>query len=605
MRIHHSHRILLPRQVFALRAIHGIHGMMIVVFSALFLFSCSATPEKVKQVVIDRIALMPNQPQPYKMLDWSEKAHHFDQYVFNGDLKGEYQPFLWIDSAHRNFPQNTFGLYTVIGDVRQGEKGSKEFHEALTTMGSLLGAGLVGIDKTNQNGVNYVKMIQNYFNAANGWNIMMNNTNPSVALLGGGYGRDWWYDVFPNVLFYGLCDLFPNVTAADSLQQIIANQFFKADSVLQGNYNHSYFDYHLMKGVSNNIPHQQDVAAGHAYILLCAFEKFGDPRYLKGAQSAMDAFVNQKESRFYEVLMPFGALVAARLNAEHGTNYDIKKILDWTFEGCKAADGRTGWGVVAESWGEYDVHGLQGSITDGGGYAFLMNSLDMAWPLVPMVRYDAHFANAIGKWMLNASNAARLFYPYEIDDAHQWLPQQKDITKNAIAYEGLRKYDYVYNKKALKGISPVALGDGPQWTKGQPETSMFSLYSSAQVGIFGAIVKKTNIDKILQLNCSATDFYQTHSFPTYLYYNPYDTAKAISFENTEKLEVDLYDIINHEYVGKRVSTQSYFTVDASTAKVIVVLPAGSKIKKNGNQYRVGEKIVAYQINDRVLNANTQ
>jgi hypothetical protein len=605
MRKYHSHSESRSIQALALKSIHGLHGISVAVFSALFLLSCSAPPEKVTQVVIDRIALMPNQPQPYKMLDWSEKAHHFDQYVFNADLKGEYQPFIWIDSAHRNFPQNTFGLYTVIGDVRQGVNGSKEFHEALTTMGSLLGAGLVGIDKTNQNGVNYVKMIQNYFNAANGWNIMMNNTNPSVALLGGGYGRDWWYDVFPNVLFYGLCDLFPNVTSADSLQRIIADQFYKADSVLQGNYNYSFFDYHLMKGVSNNIPHQQDVAAGHAYILLCAFDKFGDARYLKGAQSAMDAFVNQKESRFYEVLMPFGALVAARLNAEHGTNYNIKKILDWTFEGCKAADGRTGWGVMAERWGEYDVHGLQGSITDGGGYAFLMNSLDMAWPLIPMVRYDTHFANAISKWMLNVSNAARLFYPYEIDDAHQWLPLGKDISKNAIAYEGLRNIDHVYKKESLRGVSPVAVGDGPQWTKGQPETSMFSLYSSAQVGIFGAIIKKTNVDKILQLNCNATDFYQTHSFPTYLYYNPYDSSKSISYENTEKFEVDLYDIINHEYVGKRVSTQSYFTVDASTAKVIVVLPAGSKIKKDENQYKVGDKIVAYQVDDRVLKANTQ
>jgi len=49
--------------------------------------------------------------------------------------------------------------------------------------------------------------------------------------------------------------------------------------------------------------------------VLCAYEKFKDKKYLAGAKSAMNSFVNQKESRFYEVLMPFGALVAARLNA--------------------------------------------------------------------------------------------------------------------------------------------------------------------------------------------------------------------------------------------------------------------------------------------------
>jgi hypothetical protein len=574
-------------------AIRNWHFAM-AALSILLLSGCSTPPAKTEQISIARIALMPNLPEPFKMMDWSEKAHHYDQYVFNADLKGEFMPFIWLDSARRNSPQNTFGMYTVIGDIRQGPKGSKEFHEALCTMGSLFGAGLVGIDKTNQNGFNYVKMSQGYFNSASGWNIMMNNTSPVVAQLGGGYGRDWWYDVFPNVLYYGLCDLFPHVAQADSLQRLIAEKFFKADSVLNGNYDYSYFDYGGMKGVSSNIPHQQDAAAGHAYVLLCAYEKFGDERYLKGARSAMDAFVSQKESRFYEVLMPFGALVAARLNAEHGTHYDVKKILNWTFEGCKAADGRTGWGVIAERWGDYDVYGLQGSITDGGGYAFLMNSFDLVWPLVPMVRYDPRYSEVIGKWMLNATNAARLFYPYEIDDQHQWLPEKKEITKNVIAYEGLRKVDHTYKKQSLAGISPVALGDGPQWTKGEPETSMYSLYSSAQVGIFGAIVKKTNVDRILQLNCNATDFYQKNSYPTFLYYNPFDSSKTVCFYNTRSSSVDLYDALQHEFVSQALSKEGCFRIPGTSARLIVVLPAGSIIVKKGNQYQVDDKIVAYE-----------
>ncbi len=570
-----------------------LHFVYALVSVSLLVTACSEKQEMEEQIIIDRITLMPDQPEPFRMMDWFEKARNFDQYVFNLNLKGEHLPFIWIDSAKRNFPQNTFGMYTVIGDVRQGSKGSKEFHEALCSMGSLLGAGLVGIDKTSQDGFNYVRMTQNYFNADNGWNIMMDNTNPTVASLGGGYGRDWWYDVFPNVLYYGVCELFPGVPRADSLQHIIAEQFFKADSVLQGDYDYSYFDYGKMKGMTNSIPLQQDAAAGHAYILLCAYEKFKDERYLKGAKSAMDAFLSQKESRFYEVLMPFGALVAARLNAEHGTRYDIKKILDWTFEGCKANDGRTGWGVIAARWGDYDVYGLQGSITDGGGYAFLMNSIDAAWPLVPLVRYDSHYAVAIGKWMLNLTNAARLFYPYEIDDQHQWLPEKKEITKDVIAYEGLRKEDYTYKKKSLKGASPVALGDGPLWTKGQPETSMYSLYSSAQVGIFGAIVRKTNVEKILQLNCNATDFYRGHSFPTYLYYNPYDTIKTVCFNNDAKSKVDLYDALWNEYVRKEISEEGCFEIRAKSARLIVVLPSGSELEEKNGNLKVGTTIVAF------------
>lgn len=568
-------------------------GALIFIGLQTVLFSCQQEAKKVDQVSIDRIAGMPSQPHPYKMMDWYEKAHNFDQYVFNLDLKGEHLPFIWADDSKRNIPQNTFGMFTAIGDVRQGPKGNKEFHEALCSMGSLLGAGLVGIDKTNQNGSNYVKMVQSYFNSANGWNIMMDNTNKEVAALGGGYGRDWWYDVFPNVLYYGLCELFPNVQGADSLQHLVAEQFYKADSVLKGNYDYSFFDYSQMKGISNNIPHQQDAAAGHAYVLLCAYEKFHDPRYLRGAMSAMDAFVNQKESRFYEVLMPFGALVAARLNAEHGTNYDVKKIMDWTFEGCQAKDGRTGWGVIAERWGDWDVHGLQGSITDGGGYAFLMNSFDLAWPLVPMVRYDNHYADAIGKWMLNVSNAARLFYPYEIDDQHQWLPAEKEITKNVIAYEGLRKTDHYYKKASLQGVSPVALGDGPLWAKGQPEVSMFSLYSSAQVGIFGAIVKKTNVEKILQINCNATDFYQSRSLPTYLYYNPYDSLKSVCYYNAQESKVDLYDVLSHSYVGKDIAEEACFDIPARSSRVIVLIPSGSEVQLKDGNYMVGSKVAAF------------
>jgi hypothetical protein len=562
----------------------------------LLLVSNCRKEQRVQQIKIDRIALMPDQPSPYKMIDWFEKANNFDQYVYNLDLKGDYLPFIWWDSAKRNFPEKTFGMYTAIGDVRQGHQGSKEFHEALASIGSLVGAGLIGIDKTNQNGINYVKMIQNYFNSASGWNIMMDNTCPEVAKLGGGYGRDWWYDVFPNVLFYGLCDLYPNVPRADSLQHLIAEKFYKADSVLQGNYDFSYFDYRQMKGMLNNVPHQQDAAAGQAYVLLCAYEKFKDERYLQGAKSAMDAFVSQKESRFYEVLMPFGALVAARLNAEHGTHYDVKKILNWVFEGCKANDGRTGWGVIAERWGEYDVHGLQGSITDGGGYAFLMNSFDLAWPLVPMVRYDNHFADAIGKWMLNVANAARLFYPYEIDDQHQWLPAKKQITKNVIAYEGLRKNDYVYKKESLIGVSPVALGDGPQWAKGQPEESMFSLYSSAQVGIFGSIIRKTNVEKILQINCNATDFYPEKSFPTFLYYNPYDSVKSVSFYHNQKNKVDLYDALTHEFLAKEISEEASFEIKPKSSRLIVVLPSGSRVLHEDGADKVQSAMIAFYKN---------
>lgn len=565
-------------------------------FGILFVFpACRETNfgDPVKQVSISRIDQMPNLPEPYKILDWRKKALDFDAYVFNFDTRICGNPVIWLDSAQRNIPQTTFGLYTVVNDSRQGPKNNNgEFHESLNSLAALLGGGLVGIDKTSQNGYNYVKMVQNYFNSDNGWNIVMNNTCPEVALLGGGYGRDWWYDVFPNVLYYAVCDVFPGVSGADSIQHVIAEQFCKADSVLNGNYDYSYFDYSQMKGMVNNIPLQQDAAGGHAYVLYAAYKKFGDPRYLQHAKSALEALLSQKESRFYEILLPMSAIVASRLNAEEGTQYDVKKILDWTFDGCQNPNGRYGWGVMAGRWGDYDVSGLQGSILDGGGYAFFMNSVKLTWPLVPMVKYEPQFATAIGKWMLNNVNACRLFYPGEIDDEHQWLPEMKGLTDNNIAYEGLRKTD-CYGKESLKGIEPVALGDGPNWTSANPAESMFSLYSTSPVGILGAMVSETSESGILRINCNTTDFYSERPYPVYLYYNPHAENKVIGYYSEEK--VDLFDIVTKKYITRGRSGSFEIELPALNASVIVELPSGMKLRSvDGRIVTKDNHVISYK-----------
>jgi len=322
-----------------------------------------------------------------------------------------------------------------------------------------------------------------------------------------------------------------------------------------------------------------------------AYQKFGDKRYLKGAKSATQALVNQKESRFYEILLPFGAYTAARLNAENGTKYDITLLINQIFDGCQSKNGRYGWGVIAEKWGDFDVDGLQGSITDGGGYGFFMNSVAMAWPLVPLVKYEPQYAQAIGKYMLNAVNASRLFYPDQVDKAHQWLPDLKDLTHGIIGYEGIRKVDD-YGNPALKGISPVSIGDGPKWATGQPRESMFSLYSTSIVGVFGAIVNTTNVEGILALDCNATDFYAENKFPVFLYYNPYTEAKTITY--TSAGSVDLFDIVTKKYLSKGGSGNVSIALPAGQAALIVVLPAGTKLAAEGTKVKAGNVIIAYK-----------
>lgn len=566
-----------------------------IALAGIILLSCSNKVDygaAISQTDIPRIEQMPEQPSPYKIIDWKQKARDYDAYVFDFNPDMPAGSMIWLDNSQRNIPQITFGLYTAINDCRQGPANNGgEFHESLNSLAAILGAGLMGIDKTQQNGYNYVKMVQNYFNSDNGWNIMMNNTCPEVALLGGGYGRDWWYDVLPNVLFYAVSDVFPNVENADHIQRTIAEQFVKADSVLNGNYDYSYFDYSQMKGMVNNIPLQQDAAGGHGYVLYAAYQKYKDARYLSHAKSAIAALNNQKESRFYEILLPMGIYTAARLNAEQGTDYDIEKMINWVFEGCKDPKSRYGWGVIVGKWGDYDVSGLQGSITDGGGYAFLMNSMKMAWPLVPMVKYDPRFAKAIGKWMLNNVNASRLFFPNEIDDQHQWLPEMKDYTKSIVAYEGLR-FEDCYSKPELKGVHPVALGDGPNWNPKNPKESMFSLYSTSPVGILGAMVDTTDVPMILRLNCNTTDFYSERAYPVYLYYNPYTVTKSVSYQPTGK--ADVFDIISKKYLARNIDKATMIEIPANQACVLTELPAGTKIERDNNRLVANGHVIAYQ-----------
>ncbi len=566
----------------------------IVVASLLFIFCEMKVSSQVMQQKIPRVDQMPDLPKPLQIIDYKNLALQFDRIIYDFNAKGKYWPMVWYDSSKKNYPQTVVGLYTAVADVRQGTNNKGMFHEALATMGAVLGASLVGIDKSNQQNLDYVGMLKNYFNKETGWNIMMNNTCPEVALLGGGYGRDWWYDVYPNLLFYAIYDKYPNEPGFTEIARTIADKFYGADSVLNGNYEWSYFDYGKMTPMKNQICAQPDVAAGHAWLLYAAYKKFGDAKYLRGAINSLNALQSQKVNPTYELLMPFGAYLAARINAEQDKRYDMDKLLAWSFDGTAIC--REGWGVLVGNWNGIDISGIVGSTVDHGGYGFLMNTYDAAWPLVPMVRYDQSYAVAIGKWMLNAANATRFFYPQYMPDDHETIPQLAEVTRGVIGYEGIIKKSSYKKYEHLKG--PVAQGDGPLWVPGKnPEESQFSVYGSGHVGIFGSIVRTTNVKGILQLNLLATDFYQDKAYPSFLYYNPYNLDKTISVKVASLKageKVDLYNTVTQRFVARNISTTAQLKLTAHSAAVIVCVPAGGKISYQGNKMLVDGIVVDYK-----------
>jgi hypothetical protein len=204
------------------------------------------------------------------------------------------------------------------------------------------------------------------------------------------------------------------------------------------------------------------------------------------------------------------------------------------------------------------------------------------WPLVPMVRYDQRYANAIGKWMLNAANASRLFYPNEIPDEHQTIPEEKEHTKGVIAYEGLIKKAHYEQYEHLE--APVAIGDGMHWNKDNPKVSQFSVYGSGHVGIAGAIISKTNVENILQLDLLATDFYRKEAFPSYLYYNPNPEVKEVIISIGEE-ELNIYDAIQRAFIAKNVTDSFTFKIGKENSSLLVLVPQDAEIsEKNGKLY---------------------
>jgi hypothetical protein len=217
---------------------------------------------------------------------------------------------------------------------------------------------------------------------------------------------------------------------------------------------------------------------------------------------------------------------------------------------------------------------------------------------VPLVRYDQSYATAIGKWMLNAANAVRFFYPQYMPDDHETIPQLAAVTKGVIAYEGMVRKSTYQEHENLQG--PVAQGDGPLWVPGKnPEESQFSVYGSAHVGIFGSIIRATNVPGILQLNLLATDFYHDKAYPSYLYYNPYAENKSVSVNIEQGKSVDLYNTVSGKFIAQNTSSSVLIELSPQSAAVIIILPAGGKVTYADGKMLVNGIVVDYKFQHKI------
>ena len=499
---------------------------------------------------------MPNIPRPFNMKDWNALARSADRLLFDLAAQGDHLPLVWLDESRVNAKQTGFGLPTYVGDGRSGGGG----HEAIATMGAVLGATVAGIDKTAGTH-NWVLMCEQYFNSKNSENLVLNYTSTRS-------GNSFWYELWPHVLFYALADRYPDTGKLRQILTATAGAWYEACLTMGGgtgpwtvpDFNHTSFDFKTMKPVDNTDWKEPDAAAGIAWLEYMAWKITGNRNFLDAADWGMQFLHGRTTNPYYEVLLPFGACLAARMNAELGRNYDVEKLVNWCFDGDSVC--RPGWGVIVGRWGGYDVSGLVGSLHDHGGYGFAMNTFATAVALVPLVRYDDRFARAVGKWMLNAANAARLFYPDTLPSSHQSCPDWTGDPAHLLCYEGLMK--------EWNGKRPFATGDAVRENWG-PKTD-FAVYGAAYAGFFAGITATTGDEKILRLDCRATDFFGDPAYPTYLYFNPYITVREIVVDVGPEPR-NLYDSITKRFVKERVTGKASFTLTGDTAAVIVITPA--------------------------------
>jgi hypothetical protein len=500
----------------------------------------------------------------------------YDSFVYDQNKSGQYLPLVFIKNNGHNYPANmSYGLHTYVGTIHPSNG------EGINVLPSIVSASLVGIDKSDQWGKNWVLMSQDFFNRNNQELVYLNGYSTHS-------GNDWWYDLMPNVFFYQIHDLYP--TFGDSEYQFIsvADRWLEAVSNMGGSatpWSKAYMDYRAwnlldMTPTTQGV-HQPEAAGAIAWLLYHAYKETQADVYRQGAEWSMEYLSEWNSNPSYELQLPYGVYTAARMNAELQTDYDVEKMLNWVFDRGPLR----GWGVIKGIWGGVDVSGIVGEANDqGNDYAFLLNGVQQLGALVPMVRYDKRFANAIGKWALHLASASRYFYPGYLPDAKQDASQWSNTydPDGYIGYEALRE-------KIDNETGPISTGDA---LKGGWAGTNLSLYSSSSIGILGAIIEPTDVSKILRLDLLATDYYRDEAYPTYLYYNPYSETKSVEILLPDS-SVDIYEALSETIIATSVSQVHSINIPALSSVILVLAPQGATLTYDLNKAMIEGVTVDY------------
>lgn len=602
-------------------------------------YASEITGRNLKQRSIATVEKMPNLPSNYKFIDWAKRGEELIDFVFdhtatNFDEKTEFSvkddrkfSTIYRDDKYGGYMIPAFyGENRPIidreinGKMHEGE----DDQESISVTSALIAASLLGIDmnkelpdqlkgkSTIENGVSIETYLDNelkYYwdkdgvitNVPNGSDSKLQNTNVSNA-----YG-DFWYLLIANQNFFRLSELNPEwqPDEVNKIQKSIANKMVDMVKVLKernattgkGLFDIQCFDFENMQAVEPGW-RQPDAAAGTASILYYAYKIFGDEEYLNYAKECMDYLQDLQSNPYYENMLIDAVYLAAMMNAEVGTDYDISKFWNWIT--TTSSSSVRNWGSVNYSQDGIDVYGMTGE--PNNGYSYFFNSIYPLTSILPAAKYDPSYAKMAGKWSVNIANASKYFLPSEWSEEHQTDGEFKGkLEESVLAYESLRKND--------KGQNFYATGDAKQnatggWMAGR-NTTNFGLYGGFYTGFLGALVEETNVEGILKLDCNKTDYYQDDMYPTYLYYNPYMESKNVEIDLGNQ-HYDLYDSVTGMYLAKNVTGKQKIKLLADSARVIVLADPSSEVRyeDDGTTY-INNKLVSHSDAEVIANPGTE
>ncbi len=449
-------------------------------------------------------------------LPWRSIADSFDAFIGNAANKVLIQR-----------PDGKPGFVSALEGKTDG---------GLTTFGPILLGKILRDDDVS----GILPSLEGYFSEEYG--IFLDGVGASLC--------EYWYLMNINALVAGILrsSLAKDTRWTGKLRRSLERLIDLAKEI-KYDFNDQGYDFKKHKAFTlKDIYRQPDCIAGYAYLMLFGYEFFGEENFLGEAHTAFTHYQGFSKNPWYEVPSgAMGCLAAARLSTTD-SSVDFHKALGFVLD-PRIALMHTG------TWGGKEVNGLMsGFSTEPPDQVYSMESMVVLPYVLPTLRYRPEYANDVARYALNTLANLRYFYSDYLPKENQSRPE----LPAAFPYERL--------DKTLHGQSPYAAGD---------YDSHRSVYGGAYAMWLGQMVLPTDEKQIPQIDLSKTDFLAAKSYSSFLLYNPLGEKRSVSVAIGAK-KADIYDLTIHGIIARGVAGSVPIILESGQARVLIVIPAGSK-----------------------------